>query len=95
MRAAATGDLMLLPATTRGRGGVYCPITGLPPLVVYDPVPVAGELPQAAVNVLGLEFVFVEVSDVIIDGDGVSHEGRTLRSAWPRELHTSVAHAST
>ena len=52
-----------------------CPLTKLPPLIVYAPCPVPGHLDQAAFNVMGFPFVAHQVGHIVVV-DGVEHSGQ-------------------
>jgi hypothetical protein len=59
----------------RSRGAGVCPISGEPPLVVFETISVPGVLRRAAVHVFGVPMVAHEVGDVVIDELGAQRTG--------------------
>ena len=59
----------------RSRGAGVCPISGEPPLVVFETISVPGALRRAAVHVFGVPMVAHEVGDVVIDELGAQRTG--------------------
>ena len=59
----------------RSRGAGVCPVSGEPPLVVFETVSIPGVLRRAAVHVFGIPMVAHEVGYVVIDDLGAQRTG--------------------